>query len=52
MLDQFMLIAEIIVILLLLFECWILWIFAREHTLLLDIMKHHLIEIRNELKKK
>ena len=46
MLDVFMLIYELTVIFLLGIECWLIYIYSKEQALLLDIIKHNLVEIK------
>jgi hypothetical protein len=52
MIDLIMLMYQMTVIILLGLECWLLWFFSREHTLMLDLIKHNLGEIRQDLQHK
>jgi hypothetical protein len=44
--DLMMIIYEITVIFLLAIECWLIYIFSKEHGLLLDVLKHNVVEIK------
>jgi hypothetical protein len=52
MAENLMVVFEFMIILLLILDCCILFSFAREHTILLDIIKHNLNEIRKSLREK
>lgn len=42
---------EVIIILLLVLECWLLWFFAQEHSFFLALLKEHVSDIKQLIKK-
>lgn len=42
--------SDIIIIILLLIECWLLYVSAKEHATLMQIMAHSLQEIKKKIK--
>jgi hypothetical protein len=52
MTENLMIMFEFIIILLLILECWILYMFAKEHTLLLDLINSNLSSIKKYMKDK
>ena len=42
---------EVIIIVLLMLECWLLWFFAKEHSYFLELIKIYLLEIKSKMKK-
>lgn len=42
--------ADFIIIILLLIECWLLYLWAKEHALLMSIMSHTVQKIEKKIK--